>query len=98
MKEVEDQIQPEKKGIIKLSLEKIFGRKLGDNLDDYFMKMFEKYNKRRYSKYDSEEFKLAFKSSKKESKHHPKSFQKKVIEEFNKKIKVIEEELQVSLR
>jgi hypothetical protein len=96
-KRVTDQVLPEKKGILKLSLEKIFGRKLGDRLDDYFMQLFDKYNKKRYNKYDSEEFKLAFKSSKKESKHHPKFFQKKVIEEFNNKIKALEEELQVSL-
>jgi hypothetical protein len=96
-KRVTDQVLPEKKGIIKSSLEKILGRKFGDKLDDYFMRTFEKYYKKRFSKYDPEEFKLAFKSSKKESKHHPKFFQKKVLREFNKKIKVLEDELQISL-
>ena len=43
-----------------------------------------------------EEFKLAFKSSKKESKHHPKFFQKKVLEEFNQRIKSLEATMKIS--
>jgi hypothetical protein len=96
-KRVTDNDLPEKRGILKSLLEKIFGTKLGDKLDDYFMKMFDKYNRKRYGKYDPEEFKVAFKSSKKESKHHPRFFQKKVLEELNRKINHLEEELQISL-
>ncbi|MBT8379534.1 MAG: nucleotidyltransferase domain-containing protein [Ignavibacteria bacterium] len=96
-KRVTDTVQPEKKGIFKTTLEKILEGKLGNKLDDYFMKMFEKYYVKRYSEYDPKEFKIAFKSSKNESKHHPKFFQKKILHEFNKKIKVLEAELQVSL-
>ncbi len=96
-KRVTDNVLPVKRGMIKSLLEKIFGRKLGDKLDDYFMKLFEKYYRKRYDKYDPEEFKVAFKSSKKESKHHPRFFQKKVLEELNRKISLLEQELQISL-
>ena len=95
-KRVTDNVLPEKRGIIKSFLEKIFETKLGDKLDDYFMKMFDKYNRKRY-KYDPEEFQVAFKSSKKESKHHPRFFQKKVLEELNRKINLLEQEFQISL-
>ena len=87
----------EKKGLFKSSLEKILGTNFGDKLDDYFMKMFEKYNRKKYNKYELEEFKLAFKSSKKESKHHPNFFQKKVLTTFENKIKTLENNLQISL-
>ncbi|MCK7529500.1 MAG: hypothetical protein MZV64_74070 [Ignavibacteriales bacterium] len=61
------------------------------------MALFDKFNKTKYKDYDKEEFKIAFKSSKKESKHHPKFFQKKVLQEFEKKIKSLEERLNLSL-
>ncbi|MCU0332828.1 MAG: nucleotidyltransferase domain-containing protein, partial [Ignavibacteriaceae bacterium] len=64
-----------KDGVIKSLLERILGRKLGDKIDDYAMVLFDKFNKTKYKDYDKEEFKIAFKSSKKESKHHPKFFQ-----------------------
>lgn len=96
-KRVTDTVLPEKKGLFKSSLEKILGANFGDKLDDYFMKMFEKYNRKKYNKYELEEFKLAFKSSKKESKHHPNFFQKKVLTTFENKIKTLENNLQISL-
>jgi hypothetical protein len=86
-----------KDGVIKSLLERILGRKLGDKIDDYAMVLFDKFNKTKYKDYDKEEFKIAFKSSKKESKHHPKFFQKKVLKEFDKKIKSLEERLNLSL-
>lgn len=86
-----------KKGVIKSLLERILGRKFGDKIDDFAMALFDKFNKTKYKDYDKEEFKIAFKSSKKESKHHPKFFQKKVLKEFEKKIKSLEERLNLSL-
>lgn len=86
-----------KTGIIKSLLENILGKKLGDKVDDFAMALFEKFNKSKYKDYDKEEFKLAFKSSKKESKHHPKFFQKTVLQEFDRKIKSLEESLKISL-
>ena len=86
-----------KNGMVKSLLENILGKKLGDKIDDFAMALFEKFNKSKYKDYDKEEFKLAFKSSKKESKHHPKFFQKKVLREFDRKIKLLEVRLKISL-
>ena len=61
------------------------------------MALFEKFNKTKYKDYNQEEFKLAFKSSKRESKHHPKFFQRKVLEEFDHKIQSLEDQLKISL-
>ena len=85
-----------KNGVIKIFLEKLLGKRLGNKLDDLSMSIFEKFYRIRYKNYNQEEFKLAFKSSKKESKHHPKFFQKKVLTEFESKIKLVEDRLNVS--
>ena len=87
-----------KSGMIKSFLENILGKKLGDKIDDFAMGLFDKFNKTKYSDYDEQEFKLAFKSSKKESKHHPKFFQKKVLVEYENKIKSLEDQLKISLK
>ena len=85
-----------KNGVIKIFLEKLLGKRLGNKLDDLSMSIFENFYRIRYKNYNQEEFKLAFKSSKKESKHHPKFFQKKVLTEFESKIKLVEDRLNVS--
>lgn len=90
---------PDKKpGLFKAYWEKFLGNKLGDKLDDIAIHLFDKFYKLKYKNYNKEDFKLAFKSSKKESKHHPKFFQKRVLEEFETKIKSLEEKLNISLR
>ena len=96
MRETND-VLDRKNGIVKSLLEKILGNKLGDKFDDFAMASFERFNKSKYKYYNQEEFKLAFKSSKKESKHHPKFFQKRVLEEFDRKLKVLEDRIKVSL-
>jgi hypothetical protein len=86
-----------KNGIIKSLLEKILGNKIGDKFDDFAMALFERFNKTKYKDYDREDFKLAFKSSKNESKHHPKFFQRKVLQEFDHKLQSLQEQLKISL-
>jgi hypothetical protein len=86
-----------KNGIMKSFLEWLFGKRIGDKLDDFAMALFDWFNRNKYKNYDREDFTLAFKSSKKESKHHPKFFQKKVLQEFEQKIKSLEEKLNISL-
>ena len=86
-----------KKSAVKTFFEKLLGKKLGDKLDDFSMSLLDKFYKTKYKKFDQEDFKLAFKSSKKESKHHPKFFQKQVLVEFENKIKLLEDQLNISL-
>ena len=85
-----------KNGPIKSSIEKLMLNKLGDKIDDFAMNLFSKFNRSKYRDFDEEDFKLAFKSSKKESKHHPKFFQKKVLQTFDEKLKSIEERFRMS--
>lgn len=82
---------------IKSAFEMFFNNKMGDKLDDLSMKLFAAANKLKYRKYNAADFKIAFKTSKRESKHHPKFFQKRVIEEFNHKLKFFEETFNISL-
>jgi len=86
-----------KNGLLKSFLETLLSRKFGDKLDDFSMALFNKFYKLRYKNYNQEEFKLAFKSTKKESKHHPRFFQKKVLLEFDNKIKSLEQKFRISL-
>jgi hypothetical protein len=86
-----------KNGVIKSLLEKILGYKMGDRLDDFAMALFERFNKTKYKDYNQEDFKLAFKSSKNESKHHPKFFQRRVLQEFDQKIQSLQDQLKISL-
>ncbi len=90
-------IAEQNKSIVKTFFEKLLNNSLGDKLDDFAMRLFEKSNKIKYRNYDSKDFQVAFKTSKKESKHHPKFFQKRVLEAFNDKLKWIEETKNISL-
>ena len=90
-------VKNKKTGIIKTTLEKLFGGKFGDKLDDYSMAFFKKYIERKYKNFNPDELSLAFKMTKKESKHHPKFFQKRVLEELRGKIKSFEEKHNLSL-
>jgi hypothetical protein len=77
--------------------EKLFNKKIGDKLDDFSMSLFEKSNQKKYRNYNSKDFQVAFKTSKRESKHHPKFFQKRVLEAFNDKLKSLEIAYNISL-
>jgi len=83
--------------IIKKLFEKIFSNSWGDKFDDFAMSLFEKSNHKKYSDYNSRDFQVAFKTSKRESKHHPKFFQKRVLEAFNSKLKSFENTYNISL-
>lgn len=87
-----------KNSIVKSVFEMMLNNSLGDKLDDFAMKLFDRSNRIKYRKYDSNDFKVAFKTSKKESKHHPRFFQKRVLEAFNLKLKTVEETYNISLR
>jgi len=90
-------ISENKNSLIKKSFEKLLNNSFGDKLDDFAMSLFEKSNLRKYRGYNSKDFQVAFKTSKHESKHHPKFFQKRVLEAFNDKIKSFEDTYSISL-
>jgi predicted nucleotidyltransferase len=92
-----DVIIDRRNGMVKSFLENLLNNKLGDKIDDFAMRLFDRFNRTKYKNYDEADFKVAFKASKKESKHHPKFLQKKVLQEFEKKVKSLEEQLGISL-
>ncbi len=92
-----DKVLNRKNGFLKSLFEQMLGKKLGDKFDDFAMELFKKNSKSKYKGIDKEEFNLAFKSTKNVSKHHPRFFQKKVLHEFDTRIKSLEEKLKVSL-
>jgi len=90
-------ISNKQNSLIQKMLEKLLSNSFGDKLDDFAMNLFEKSNHKKYSNYNSKDFQVAFKTSKRESKHHPKFFQKRVLEAFNDKLKSFETNYNVSL-
>lgn len=90
-------ISNNKNSLAQKAFEKILSNSFGDKLDDFAMNLFEKSNHKKYSDYNSKDFQVAFKTSKHESKHHPKFFQKRVLEALNDKLKSFETNYNVSL-
>lgn len=69
--------------------EALFSGKLGNRIDDYFMKVTLKRWKKKFGSLSDEDFDIAMKTSTNVSKHHPNNFQKKVLEEQNKNYQAI---------
>ncbi len=87
-----------KPGLFKRFLEAMFNNRVGDKLDSYFMKKTTSHWTRKFkNKYSQEEFNLVFKSSKKISKHHPSNYQKKVRNEFYKRIAEMEKKFGITM-
>lgn len=82
---------------IKKIFERIFENRFGDWLDDFAMNLFSKTIKRKFRYFDKNDFALAFKTTKCESKYHPKFFQKKVLVSFDEKLNQLQQALKVSL-
>lgn len=76
-------------GIKRLS-EIIFSNKIGSLLDDFCQKLTTSFWKMKFNKMSLEDFKVALKSSKHVSKHHPLYFQKKVLTALAKNISEFE--------
>ena len=67
-------------------IEKCLGGKLGNKLDDYFLKLTLKTWKKRFPHFNTLDFELNMRSKKSVSKHHPQGFQTKVLLEIDKKL------------
>ncbi|MBJ7427993.1 MAG: nucleotidyltransferase domain-containing protein [Bacteroidia bacterium] len=64
--------------------ERILNHKIGDYLDNFFMKITIQKWKSKFKHLETENFELALRSRKYVSKHHPQSFQKKVLTALDK--------------
>lgn len=92
-----EQMLPEKQGWIQFFVEKILNTKLGDWLDAFFMKRTLKRWNVKFEGMAAEDFKIALKSRRNVSKHHPRLFQQKVIQAFAERVAAFEAKHQVKL-
>jgi hypothetical protein len=65
------------------SLETLLNTKIGDSTDSFFRYITLKKWQKKFSGLDKKDFKIAMKSTKNVSKHHPQNFQRKVIDRLN---------------
>ena len=79
-----------KKKIFQKVVESLLNNSFGDYVDDKIMKMFIRFDEKRYGELDENTFRLAFKTRKNISKHHPNFFQKRVLESLRKKLEQLE--------
>jgi hypothetical protein len=76
--------------IIQKVMESLLNNRFGDYIDDNIMKMFIRFDEKHYGELDEDTFRLAFKTRKNISKHHPNFFQKRVLESLTKKLEQLE--------
>ena len=76
--------------IVKQLGEVIFNNKIGDRLDDFCQTLTTNFWRLKFKEMKSEDFKVALKSNKHVSKHHPLYFQKKVLAAFDRSISEFE--------
>jgi hypothetical protein len=90
-------ILPVKERWVKRLLEKLFSGAIGNKLDDYFFRITLSTWKRKFKDFDKEQFDLSLRSRKNVSKHHPNSFQVKVLKKYANSVKNFEEKFGLSL-
>lgn len=83
-------LPPFKKKIIQKIIEPLLNGRFGDYVDDKIMKKFIRFDEKRYGGLDKDTFKIAFKTRKNVSKHHPNFFQKRVLESLRLKLEQLE--------
>ncbi|MFY7988466.1 MAG: nucleotidyltransferase domain-containing protein [Flavobacterium sp.] len=79
-------VENNKKPLLSKSIEFIFNTNLGEISDNILKKITLKKWKSKFKFLNNEDFKIALKSTRNISKHHPSNFQKKVILALNSKI------------
>jgi hypothetical protein len=86
-----------KRKMIQKVIESFFNNRLGDYIDDNVMKLFIRFDEKRYGELDEDTFRLAFKTRKNISKHHPNYFQKRVLDSLRKKLEQLESKHNIAL-
>ena len=90
-------IKDVKKPYISKLTQTLFNTKLGAFLDKFFQKITLKKWTLKFNYLEQEDFDIAMKSTKCVSKHHPKNFQKKVIDQLNENYKKIKKRYNLEL-
>ncbi|MBL7940848.1 MAG: nucleotidyltransferase domain-containing protein [Flavobacteriales bacterium] len=74
-------------------LEKLLGGRFGDQLDGWCMQLTWYRWKRKFDHFDARTFELALRTRTYVSKHHPRNFQKRVLDGFQERIVALEARL-----
>jgi hypothetical protein len=90
-------VLPAKRRIIQRVGEVIFSGKFGNRMDNLCFKATLSAWKRKFKKFNEDEFDLKLRTRKNVSKHHPNGFQSKVMESFSAQIKSFEQRFNISL-
>jgi hypothetical protein len=77
--------------------EPFLNTKIGDVLDDFFMKLTLSRWKSKFGNMSEQDFNVALQTSKTVSKHHPSNFQKKVLQGFEDRMTELDEKLSHSV-
>jgi len=85
------------KPLLVKSFEFVFGNHIGNFIDNSFKKITLKKWKSKFNMMTEEDFKIALKSTKNISKHHPSHFQKKVILDLNNRIEEVSHNFNINL-
>lgn len=78
-------------------IEFLLSGQLGDILDQFCMYATIKKWKSKFGHMDKDQFQIALKSTKNISKHHPRNFQKKIIDALNEKISDVNEQYKMKI-
>ncbi|MEN8957433.1 MAG: nucleotidyltransferase domain-containing protein, partial [Flavobacteriales bacterium] len=82
-------VKPFKISIFQSFIELFFNGNLGERLDIHLMNKTLMRWERKFPEMENYDFKIAFKSTRNVSKHHPSNFQKKVLEKYENNLKSI---------
>lgn len=85
-------------GLVKRALERLFRNGFGDELDEWLMHRTVQHWRARFPEMDRARFDRAMRSRRYVSKHHPRDFQRRVLEAFEQRLALLERELGTSLR
>lgn len=86
-----------KKNLIVSNLEYALNGKFGDTMDYFFRRVTLKKWQMKFDYLSDEDFKIALKSTKNISKHHPSNFQKKVILSLNERLSEVQQKFNISI-
>jgi hypothetical protein len=67
-------------------LEKVFAGRLGNLLETFCLRLTRHYRRRKFDQMDKNEFEHAMRATRSASKHHPNSFQNRVVEAYKRNL------------
>lgn len=86
------------KNFVSKNIENLLDNKLGEGIDYFFRSITLRKWKAKFDYLSEEDFRIALKSTKNISKHHPSNFQKKVILSLNEKLDEVQHRFNIAIQ